>query len=64
MTGKRCKVTSSRVDMKYGTGEVETGGSPILGNIRSTETNIYTKGDEVLIVEYDKEGDFYFISSF
>ncbi|MCU7845153.1 MAG: hypothetical protein KZQ93_15095 [Candidatus Thiodiazotropha sp. (ex Monitilora ramsayi)] len=61
--GHVCTVSSSRVSQDFGIGIIETGGSPLQVNIRSTDDREFVKDIQVRIAEYDEENDVYDVIS-
>ena len=60
--GKTVRVTTSKVDRKFGQAELQTEGAPMLLDIRAAEYDGLTSNDTAEIYEYDKEQDIYWVS--
>jgi hypothetical protein len=63
LVGEECRVATGKVTDKFGQATVEDGGAGFLIQIRSRRENTLKKGDEVLIVDYDRERHFYWVEA-
>ena len=62
VVGKTCQVISSTVDESYGRIEVAMPGAPLLVNARTEEKTKLEKGDEAVVLRYDKTRDVYIVA--
>ena len=56
-------VRSGLVDQKRGEAELDDGGAGLILNIRATGDDTFSKGDEVVVVEYIEESNLYRVVS-
>ena len=63
LLGRVCHVTTSEVTQTFGEAELQTDGAPLKLKVRSREAGI-GKGDSVLIVDFEAEGNLYFVTPF
>ena len=56
-------VRSGLVDKKRGEAELNDGGAGLILNIRATGDDTFSKGDEVVVVEYIEETNLYRVVS-
>lgn len=59
--GKICRIRTSRVDPGTGQAEVATSGAPLRLNVRTREGEVLERGEEAIIVEYDKKRRVYMV---
>ena len=59
--GNTCKVVSSSVTKEIGQAEIQTKGAPVLLNVRAAPGQSLGKGEEGVIVEFDKKRNLYII---
>ncbi len=57
-----CKLTTLRVDEKFGQAEVDDNGSVLLVQVRCRRANDMTRGDRAIIYEYDAAGEVFWIA--
>lgn len=61
LMGQECQITSSEVTDKFGQALFTTDGAPLILPVRTREQSL-AKGDRAVIVEYDAEGEVYFVT--
>ena len=61
LIGQTVKLTTSKVDDRVGQGEIHDGDANLLVNIRCADANTLKKGEEALIIDFDKERDIYVV---
>ncbi len=61
-TGRDCVVKTLKVTESFGQAEIADGEAGILIDIVATTPNEITKGDTVVLVEYDDDKDVYFVA--
>ena len=54
LIGRACRLSTLRVDGRFGQAEVDDGGSPLVVQVRCDHDNALQKGDEALLVHYDQ----------
>ncbi len=57
-----CKLTTLRVDEKFGQAEVDDEGTVLLVQVRCRRENDMTRGDRAIIYEYDATGEVFWIA--
>lgn len=57
-----CKLTTLRVDQRFGQAEVEDDGAPLLIQVRCRRANDMTRGDRAIIYEYDATREVFWIA--
>lgn len=62
--GSICIVSTSTITEKMGQVEIQTSGSPYILHARATGEEVLQKGDEAVIVGYDKETGIYTVKRF
>ena len=62
LTGKICVVTTSEVTPTFGQAEVNTGGAPLLVSVRTDGGEELKRGDQAVVMSFDKTKDIYIIS--
>ncbi|PID62167.1 MAG: hypothetical protein CR974_03655 [Gammaproteobacteria bacterium] len=62
LTGRDCVVKTLKVTESFGQAEIADGEAGILIDIVATTPNDMTKGDTVVLVEYDEDKDVYFVA--
>lgn len=63
LMGKSCRVRSSKVDQLFGQVECTKEGASLILNARAREGSEYHHGDIVVIIDYSKENNTYFVVS-
>lgn len=63
LLGRICHVTTMEVSETFGEAELITDGAPLKLKVRSREKDI-SKGDSVLIVDFESDGNLYFVTRF
>lgn len=63
LVGKVCIVTTSEVTETFGEAELATDGAPLKLKVRNSNDNL-AKGDTALIVDFQSEGNLYFVAKF
>ncbi|MCR9199806.1 MAG: hypothetical protein NXI04_14295 [Planctomycetaceae bacterium] len=63
LLGRICQVTTSEVTSTFGEAELPTDGAPLKLKVRSRDAAI-GRGDSVLIVDFQAEGNLYFVTPF
>lgn len=63
LVGKVCVVTTSEVTETFGEADLATDAAPLKLKVRNTHDNI-SKGDTVLIVDFQSEGNLYFVAKY
>lgn len=61
LVGRRCKVTTLRVDEGFGQAEVDDGGATILIQARCRRANQLGRGDRAVIYEYDAAREVFWV---
>ena len=61
--GQTVIVRTSRVDDNFGEAVLEDGGAGLILKVRSRNDQIFCKGDQVVLLEYEKEKNIYFVIS-
>ncbi|MEM6455598.1 MAG: hypothetical protein AAF772_10920 [Acidobacteriota bacterium] len=61
LIGRLCTVTTQRVDAGFGQGEIVDDGAAILVQLRCDETNVLTRGDEALVIDYDADAEVFWV---
>lgn len=64
LVGQICRVTTGEVTPKFGQATLETRGSPLTLNVRTTGDEVLHRGDEALVIQHDKKTDSYRITRF
>ena len=59
-----CKLTTLRVDEKFGQAEVDDNGTTLLVQVRCRRENAMTRGDRAIIYEYDAANEVFWIAPF
>jgi hypothetical protein len=59
--GSACIISSSEATETFGQAEVTTDGAPLTLNVRTTEGETLKKGDEAVVVDYDKDASIYLV---
>jgi len=59
--GMLCRITTTRVDERFGQGEVEDGGAGIIVQVRCREANQLKRGSHALIFDQDEERDVFYV---
>ncbi len=59
---QECEVTSTTVNTKFGTGEVRIDGDVQILDIRAKDEEGIQRGEKVLICDYDKEEDLFWVT--
>jgi hypothetical protein len=59
LVGKVCKITTLRVDERFGQAVFDDGGAGIILAVRSRQPNSLGKGSKALIISYDQIADTY-----
>jgi hypothetical protein len=59
IVGRTCTVMTSEATAQFGQAQIETGGSPILINIRTSGDEVLKKGDTGLVIKEDQEKSIY-----
>lgn len=59
LIGQHAVVRTSRVDEKFGEAVLEDGGAGLILQVRSADEQPLSKGDRVVLLEYEAEGNFY-----
>lgn len=61
--GQTATVRTSRVDNGFGEATLEDGGAGLILKIRSTGDDVHKQGDKVVLIEYEKESNFFRVIS-
>lgn len=61
--GKTGIVRTGRVDKNFGEAVIEDGGAGLIVKVRSYENELYTRGDRIVLIEYDPISNIYKIVS-
>jgi hypothetical protein len=64
VVGQTCIIKTSQVTSKFGQAEIATDGAPITLNVWAREEEHLVKGDQALIVDYDRDRDAYKVVKF
>lgn len=59
--GKTCRITTGRVDEKFGQAELDDEGTSLLVDVRCAESNELRKGSRALIYDYDRARETYLV---
>lgn len=60
--GKECVITSSKVDERFGLGEIRISGVPQILDIRAKSEDGFVKNDKALIYEYDEKHKVFYVT--
>jgi len=61
LIGRACRLSTLRVDGRFGQAEVDDGGSPLVVQVRCDHENGLQKGDEALLVHFDASREAFII---
>jgi len=59
LIGATCRIRSSRVDYDFGEAECQHEGASLIVKVRSTGEQAFTTGDSVVLIEHNREKDFF-----
>lgn len=59
--GSSCQVTTGRVDDRFGQASIDADGNNLIIQVRCREGNALKKGDEALIVRYDRQREVFVV---
>lgn len=60
LIGRMCTITTSEVSATFGEADLQTDAAPLKLKVRNTDEEIH-KGDAVVIVDFEPEGNLYFV---
>ncbi len=63
LLGSTCRIRSSRVDHDFGEAECQHEGASLIVKVRATKDQTFATGDSVVLIEHNKENDFFNIVS-
>lgn len=61
VVGMLCRITTTRVDERFGQGEVDDGGAGIIVQVRCREANALRRGSLALIFDHDEKADVFHV---
>ncbi|MCK5697549.1 MAG: DUF1449 family protein [Gammaproteobacteria bacterium] len=61
LLGEVCQLITSEVTDRFGEAELNKQGDHFIFQVRSTQNNAIKKGDDVILLEYDHENNYYFV---
>jgi magnesium-transporting ATPase (P-type) len=64
LLGEVCQVITSEVSDKFGEAELNKEGDHYIFQVRSKKDNSIKKGDDVILLEYDRENHFYLVKKY
>ncbi len=59
LVGAPCRISTLRVDDRYGQAEVDDGGAGLIIQVRCSENNTLTRGSAALIFDFDSQREIY-----
>ncbi|MDQ6975309.1 MAG: hypothetical protein Q9M22_01955 [Mariprofundaceae bacterium] len=63
LLGSTCRVRSSRVDTEFGEVACQNEGATLIIKVRSTGSDTFSNGDNVVLIEHEKTSDFFYVVS-
>jgi len=61
LLGETCQLITSEVTDRFGEAELHKQGDHFIFQVRSTQNNTIKKGDDVILLEYDHENNYYLV---